>query len=253
MPERTSHAPGTPCWIDIGTDVEGATAFYTSLFGWTLVSAGPDAGGYGLFTNAAGKAVAGTGPQQNPGPPFWSSYVSVADVDETAAKVAEAGGTVVVAPMDVMEAGRMAVFQDPEGAFFSAWQPGQMIGCEVVNEPGAFCWSELATRDAEAATGFYTQVFDWGVHASAGPMDYTEWQLDGESIAGMMPVPDEVPAEVPPYWLVYFAVADTDATVAEAKKLGASAMVEGMDTPAGRLAVLADPQGATFAVIAMPA
>ena len=252
MPERTSYAPGTPAWIDIGTDVDAAAAFYSALFGWALVSAGPAAGGYGFFTDAAGKLIAGVGPQQSPGPPFWSHYVSVADVDETAAKVTAAGGTVVVPPMDVMEAGRMAVFQDTEGAFFSGWQPGETIGCEVVNEPGAFCWTELNTRDLEAAKAFYPQVFGWGVHTSAGPMEYSEWQVDGESIAGMMAMPPMVPAEVPPYWLVYFAVTDTDATVAKAKELGAMAMVEGMDTPAGRLAVLADPQGAAFAVIAMP-
>lgn len=251
MPERTSYAPGTPAWIDIGTDVEAAAAFYTALFGWTMVSAGPDAGGYGFFTDAAGKLIAGVGPQQSPGPPFWSHYVSVADVDETTARVEAAGGTVVVPPMDVMDAGRMAVFQDTEGAFFSGWQPGTTIGCEVVNEPGAFCWSELNTRDAGAAKAFYTQVFDWGVHTSAGEMDYTEWQLDGESIAGMMDMPDEVPTEVPPYWLVYFAVADTDAAMARALELGGASLTDAMDTPAGRFSVLADPQGAFFAVIAL--
>lgn len=254
MPERTSYAPGTPNWTDIGTDVEAAKTFYCGLFGWSTADAGPveETGGYGFFTTADGKTIAGYGPQQNPGPPFWSSYVSVADIEDTAGRVEAAGGTVIMAPMDVMDAGRMAVFQDTEGAFFSAWQPGTNIGAQVVNDPGTFCWSELNTRDLEAAKTFYPAVFDWEPRTSDGDvMAYTEWQLGGESIGGAMEMPPMVPAEVPPYWLIYFAVEDTDATVAKAKELGAMAMVEGMDTPAGRLAVLADPQGAAFAVITM--
>lgn len=252
MPERTSYAPGTPNWIDIGTDVEAAVAFYGALFGWTSVSAGPDAGGYGFFTNADGKIIAGHGPQQNPGPPFWSSYISVENIEDTAGRVEAAGGTVVMAPMDVMDAGRMAVFQDTEGAFFSGWEPGRTKGVDVVNEPGAFCWSELNTRDLDGAKAFYPAVFDWEPRSSEGEaMAYTEWQLGGESIAGAMEIPPMVPAEVPPNWLIYFAVEDTDAAVAKAVELGGGAVMPGMDTPAGRLAVLQDPQGAVFAVINM--
>ncbi len=252
MPERTSYAPGTPNWVDIGTDVDAAAAFYSALFGWSLVSAGPDAGGYGFFTNAAGKLIAGIGPQQSPGPPFWSHYVSVVDIDETTARVEAAGGTVVVPPMDVMEAGRMAVFQDAEGAYFSGWQPLGTIGCEVVSEPGAFCWSELDTRDPESAKAFYPAVFGWDFETSEGEdMPYTEWKLDGESIAGMMDMPAEVPAESPAMWLIYFAVDDTEAAVARAVDLGGSVLAQPMDTPFGRFAVLADPQDAFFAVIAL--
>ena len=252
MPERTSYAPGTPSWIDIGTDVEAATTFYSGLFGWTFQSAGPDGGGYGVFTNANGRQIAGIGPQASPGPPFWAHYVTVADVDDTAGRAQAAGGTVVMAPFDVMDAGRMAVFQDLEGAFFSAWQPGTNVGCEVVNEPGAFCWSELNSRDLAKATAFYPAVFGWDVADSEGEMEYAEWKLGGESIAGMLPMPADVPAEVPPYWLVYFAVDDADVAAAKAVGLGGQNMVA-MDTPAGRLAVLADPQGAVFAVIALAA
>lgn len=255
MPEKTSYEPGTPCWVDIGTDLEPAKAFYTALFGWSTADAGPVelTGGYGFFTTAAGKNLAGYGPQQNPGPPFWASYISVTDADETAAKVEAAGGTVVMAPMDVMDAGRMAVFQDTEGAFFSAWRPGNHIGSQVVTEPNAYTWNELNTRDPEAAKAFYAAVFGWGERTSTGDaMTYTEWQLGGESIGGMMEMPPMVPAEVPPYWLVYFAVEDTDAAVAKALELGGQAMVAGMDTPAGRIGVLSDPQGAVFAVITLP-
>src|SRR5690348_6408667 len=129
MPERSSYAPGTPSWVDIGTDVDAAKKFYGELFGWELEEAGPaeETGGYGMFRKD-GKVVAGVGPQQSPGPPFWSTYVSVANADDTAAKVKANGGQVIMDPMDVMSAGRMAVFQDPTGAFFSIWQPGETKG-----------------------------------------------------------------------------------------------------------------------------
>ena len=250
MPERTSYEPGTPSWVDIGTDVEAAKAFYGPLLGWESEDAGPveQTGGYGFFTKN-GKMVAGYGPQQNPGPPFWSSYVSVDDAEKTAAKVEEAGGTVVMAPMQVMTAGSMAVFQDPTGAFFSVWQPNEHIGAQLVNEPGAFSWNELNTRDIEAAKQFYATVFGWTAATSeAGPMTYTEFKLGDRSIAGGMNVPAEIPADVPPHWLVYFSVENVDQAVEQAKSLGGNLMFGPEDIPGGggRIAVLADPQGAAF-------
>lgn len=250
MPERTNYLPGTPSWVDIGTDVEGARAFYGALFGWGAQDAGPpeETGGYGFFT-LSGKLVAGYGPQQNPGPPYWSCYVSVADADATAKEVEAAGGTVIVAPMDVMAAGRMAVFQDPEGAFFSVWQPGEHTGAQIVNEPGAFCWSELNTRDVAGALAFYQSVFDWEAQVSEGEMAYTELKVAGESVAGLMAMPAQVPAGVQAHWLVYFMVSDIDASAAQAEALGATVLVAPMDIPnGGRFAVLSDPQGATFGI-----
>jgi hypothetical protein len=251
MPERTQYAPGVPSWIDIGTDVEGAKQFYGSLFGWETQDAGPpeETGGYRFFMKN-GKMVAGYGPQQNPGPPFWATYVSVADADETAKKVEQAGGNVILAAMDVMDAGRMAVFQDPQGGFVSVWQPGEHKGAQLVNEPGTLTWNELNTRDVEGAKAFYTAAFGWDAEThEGGPMPYTEFKVGGESIAGCMQMPPMIPAQVPQHWLVYFAVDDTDATVAKATELGGAVRMPGMDTPAGRIAVVADPQGATFAVI----
>lgn len=251
MAQRAEYAPGVPSWVDIGTDVEKAKQFYGSLFGWTASDAGPpeETGGYGFFLKDT-KMVAGYGPLQHPGPPSWTTYISVADAAETAQKVEQAGGTVIMAPMDVMSAGRMAVFQDPQGAFISIWQAGEHRGAELVNEPGAFCWNELNTRDVEGSKSFYTATFGWEAETHAeGPMPYTEFKIGGENIAGCMPMPPMVPAQVPPHWLVYFAVDDTDAAVAKTAQLGGSVRMPPMDVAVGRISVLADPQGATFAVI----
>jgi len=250
--EKSSYAPGTPSWVDIGSPDPAATvAFYGALFGWTAEEGPPEAGGYRMAL-LNGKPVAGIGPAMNPGPPHWATYVAVTDADATTAKVTAAGGQVLVPPMDVMDVGRMAVFLDNVGAAFSIWQAKEFAGAVVVNEPGAFCWNELATRDVDKAIEFYPAVFGWDHKTSEmGPMRYTEWILDGASIAGMMPMPDMVPAQVPPHWMVYFAVEDCDATLAQATGLGATAMFGPIDIPIGRFAGLQDPQGAAFAVIAL--
>jgi predicted enzyme related to lactoylglutathione lyase len=252
MPEMTAYEPGTPSWVDLGSpDTAAAAAFYKTLFGWEFQDAGPDAGGYGMLT-LNGKSVAGLGPAQNPGPPYWTTYVSTDDADAAAARVSAAGGTVIVPPMDVMDAGRMAVAADPTGAVISLWQPNQMIGAAVVNDPGAFCWNELHSRDTAAAGEFYEKVFGWKPDTNdMGGMAYTEFKLNDKTIAGMMTMPEMVPAEAPSYWLVYFTVTDCDAAVATATGAGGSVMAPAMDIPIGRFAILADPQGAMFAVIKM--
>lgn len=250
MAEVTTHVPCTPSWIDIGTDTDGAKAFYSALFGWSTADAGPveETGGYGFF-NKGDKMVAGYGPQQNPGPPFWAAYISVPDADAIAEKVEAAGGTVVMPKMEVMESGSFAVFQDDQGAFISVWQPNLHTGAQVVREQGSMQWIELNTRDVEASKAFYAAVFGWGAHTSDGPMAYTEFQLGGESIAGMMEIPSELPPEVPPHWLVYLGVDDVDASVTQAEGLGAAVTVPGMDFPGGRFALLVDPQGAHFGIM----
>jgi uncharacterized protein len=247
MTEVTAHAPGTPSWVDIGVpDIGEAAAFYTGLFGWETEDMGEEAGHY-TMCKLRGKAVAAIGPAMNPGPPAWMTYITVASVDETAQRITDAGGTIVAPPMDVMEAGRMAVAQDPTGAFFSIWQAGQSIGAEIVNEPGTLCWNELDTRDVDAALAFYEQVF--GLKAQRSEM-YNEFHLGDKVVGACMPMPEMVPAQVPSYWLAYFAVADIDAATEKAKSLGASPMVEKMEGgDAGTFSVLADPMGAVFAII----
>src|SRR5262249_4595906 len=150
VPEMTKYEPGTPSWVDLGApDIDTAGRFYGDLFGWTFESAGPveETGGYGMVT-LRGKNVAGLGPQMGPSqPPYRSTYVSVADVEATLARVEVDGGKILMEAMDVFEAGRMAIIADPTGAQLSLWQPKEMIGADVVNEPGAFCWAELNTSD----------------------------------------------------------------------------------------------------------
>jgi hypothetical protein len=258
MPERDSYAPGTPCWVDLGSpDLDASVGFYCGLFGWEVPPAenAEQTGGYRRATKN-GRDVAGMMPLMQEGQPVaWSSYVSVADADAIAAAVKEAGGNVIAGPMDVMDLGRMAVFADPTGAVFGIWQPGTFPGAGLVNEPGALSWNELNTRDPEAAKAFYGAVFGWGFedHDMGEMGTYTEWKLGDASIGGMMDMGNtQMPPEVPPHWLVYFAVESADAAVEQVKSSGGSVAFGPIDIPAGRFAVVGDPFGATFAVIQLP-
>ena len=249
----TEYQPGTPSWVDLASsDLSASAAFYSSLFGWDANDQGPEAGGYIMF-EIGGVPVAGAGPIMVEGqPPAWTTYVSVADADDTIAKVKAAGGTVFVEPMDVMEVGRMAVCADPTGAAIALWQPRLHKGAGLVNEPGALVWNELSTRDTASAATFYRDVFGWaGGPVDMGGMDYTELKLDDHLVGGMMAMPAEMPAEVPAHWLVYFGTADCEDTVGRATGLGATVFVPPTDIPPGRFSVMADPAGAMFAVIRM--
>ncbi|HEY3611496.1 MAG TPA: VOC family protein [Pseudonocardiaceae bacterium] len=251
--EMTSYKPGTPSWVDLGSpDQDESAAFYGAVFGWDIPEGPPEAGGYRMCL-LRGKPVAGLGRQQAPDiPPYWTTYVSVSDLDATVRAVEAGGGQLVVPAMDVLKEGRMAVFADPTGAPFSAWQPGDHIGSGYANEPGAVSWNELVTRNTDRAIVFYSEVFGWTADAQGmGDITYTVWMLDGNPVGGMMPMGDQWPAEVPPHWAVYFAVEDTDATVAKVTALGGSVVVPPQDIPQGRFAGFSDPHGAMFNVIAL--
>ena len=185
MTETPKLPPGTPAWVDLASpDVAASVAFYSGLFGWNANDLGPEAGNYHMC-DLDGLNVAGIGPIMMPGqPPAWLSYVNVADADATVAKVTAAGGTVFAGPIDVMEAGRMAVFADPTGAALGIWQPVQHPGADLVNEPGSLVWNELNTRDTEVAIPFYAEVFGWG--SNTNPMGelgaYTEWTMGDRTL-----------------------------------------------------------------------
>jgi hypothetical protein len=218
-----------------------------------MEAAGPpeETGGYGMF-KLGGKLVAGIGPLMQEGqPPVWSTYVATDDADAAVARAKDAGGQVVVEPMDVMDAGRMAVVAHPAGGYLGLWQANRHTGAQIVNEPGSLTWNELQTRDPDAAKAFYSALFGWTPEDSQmGDFTYTVFNLGDRGIAGAMPMPPGVPDEVPAYWLVYFAVEDCDASAAKAQELGATQLFPPMDIPGvGRFAVFSDPHGTAFAVI----
>jgi uncharacterized protein len=256
MSERTSYAPGTPAWVELGTpDIDASVEFYGALFGWDVPEPenAEQTGGYRIALKD-GKPAAGMMPLMQEGqPPTWTTYVSVEDADATAAAVKEAGGSVFAEPMDVMDLGRMAVFADPTGAVFGIWQPGTFLGAGLVNEPGAIAWNELGTRDPVTPKAFYGAVFGWGAADNdAGEMGtYTQWKLGESSVGGMLDITGRLPDEIPAHWLTYFAVEDADAAVETAKAKGGSVASGPIDIPVGRFAVVQDPHGAAFAVIAL--
>jgi len=255
MSERTSYTPGTPCWVDLATpDIEASARFYGEVLGWEVpeLPTSAEMGGY-RRAKKNGKDVAGVMPLMQEGqPPAWSTYVSVADADATAAAVTANGGTQVAEPMDVMDLGRMAVFTDPAGAFFGIWQPGTFHGAELVNEAGTVGWNELGTRDTAAAKEFYGAVFGWGYDDE--PSDrvgiYTIWKVGEAMVGGMLDMNAlGMPAEIPSNWLVYFTVEDADAAVEKVQSGGGSVMNGPIDIPVGRFAVVADQFGAACAVM----
>lgn len=252
--EITSYAPGTPSWVDVGVpDLPAAMAFYGGLFGWEFDVGTEETGGY-RQARLRGRSVAGFGPQMSPGLPVWATYIAVADADAAQATIERAGGTTVVPAMDVMEFGRMGVYTDTSGTHFSTWEPRAHPGAGLVNEPGTLCWNELTTRQPDEAKEFYGTVFGWTFQDNPMPdgSTYTELHLDGRAIGGMMPmVGDMWPAEIPNHWMVYFAVADTDAACERVRELGGSVPVPPFDTPAGRIAVVNDTAGTHFSLIAL--
>jgi uncharacterized protein len=273
MPERDGYLPGVPCWIDTSQpDPDAAVDFYRGLFGWEFENAmPPGSGGQYFIARLRGGDVAAVGSQPEGGPPaaVWNTYVWVESADEAAAKVRSAGGRVVTEPFDVLDAGRMAVFTDPEGAAFCAWQAKRHRGARVVNEPGALNFNGLNTRDAAGAKSFYGSLFGWqalemggggGMWRLPGYADFLERSdpelrkrmaqggaPDGfeDVVASLNPIAGDQP-DVPAHWSVTFGVDDADATAERAAELGGRVLVAPFDAPWVRMTVITDPQGATF-------
>lgn len=256
MAETKTFVAGAPAWVDLSsTDAAASRDYYAKLFGWKVeVTTDPNAGGYALAT-VGGKNVAGIGGTQDPhGPSAWMVYIGSKDAEETAEKVVKAGGKVIAPPFDVMDQGRMAVFQDPSGAFISVWQPKKMQGSDVMGTPNSYAWAELNARGVDKAKDFYKKVFGWTTKESPmgeGQPPYTEFQQQGTSLAGGMEMMPMVPAEVPSYWLIYFGASDVDKQFKKAIDLGGKELVEPADFPGGRFAVVQDPQGAVFGLLRM--
>jgi uncharacterized protein len=276
--ERDGYPAGVPCWVDTGQpDPEAAVEFYGGLFGWEFEDRMPaDSPGRYFVAQLRGRDVAAVGsqPEQAPPTPGWNTYVWVDSADDATAKVKAAGGNALMEPFDVLDAGRMAVLTDPEGAVFCVWQAKEHKGAQLVNEPGTWNFSELNTRDPEGAKAFYGTVFGW----EAETLDYGEgqttmWRLPGygdflerrdpdlrrrmaadgapegfeDAVAWLIPMTsDQYPDDVPPHWNVTFAVDDADAVADRAAKLGGQVRVPPFDAPFVRMTVLSDPQGAAF-------
>lgn len=242
-----------PAWVDLSSsDPEASRNFYAQLLGWDIkVNLDPQYGGYAMAEDA-GVGLAGIGPKMDPNAPTaWSLYIGTDDAAALAQRVTDNGGKVVMAPFDVGDQGKMAVFQDPSGAFISAWQASGMRGF-VSHQPGAFDWGELNARNVDTVLPFYEKVFGWQERTMQGDPSrppYHEFTLEDESILGAWEMNPTVPAEVPSYWQVYFGVDDVDLAVAVAERLGAKTIVPGQDMPGGRFAILSDPQGATFGLL----
>jgi predicted enzyme related to lactoylglutathione lyase len=220
MAEFNGYEPGTPCWVELDSiDPATSQGFYTDLFGWGVRPRGPADDGYASFA-LRNKTVAGTGPTQEE-ETCWTTGFVVADADGVAERVERAGGTVMQPPIEADGIGRRARLADSERAVFVVWQYVGGGGAEIANEPVSLSWNELATRDLPGAKAFYADVFGWTIEdVPMGDDDDTVVRVASRGVAGIWPIGDVLPPEVPPHWLVYFAVDDADATTARAAELG---------------------------------
>ena len=253
MADAATAIINKPAWVDLATsDAAAAREFYAKVFGWdVVVNPDPQYGGYARAT-LNGRDAAGIAPVQSPDQPTaWSLYIGTDDIDGLSRRVTDAGGTVAAPAFDVGDQGRMAVFQDPSGAFISAWQATRMGGFQT-DGANAFGWAEISARGIDRVLPFYQRVFGWTPKPTGSPeQPYTEFQVDGESIGGAVEMNAMAPADMPSYWLVYFTVDDVDATYRKALDAGAREMLAPMDFPGGRMAMVSDPQGAAFGLMTL--
>ena len=254
MATRDRFAPGDFCWIEVATSNQNAAkSFYYALFGWiaTDVPIGPNR--FYSLMELNGRIAAGLYTMHEEEreaniPPNWKLYIATANADETAKRAGELGAKVIDPPFDVMDRGRTAVFHDPCGAPFQVWQPNKRTGLGVVGEPGSFCWADLIAPDQARAKTFYEGLFGWRMTPGQDKESGYLHIVNGEDYIGGVP-PARQGATEPPHWLIYFAVADVDKTFHKATDLRARTLLRPMDFEGvGRVALLADPQGAVFAL-----
>jgi hypothetical protein len=260
MTEISQYTPGTFCWTELATsDAAAAKTFYTGLFGWEVNDFPMGEGAVYSMLQIGGKDVAALyqmqKEQQDQGmPPNWLSYISVTSADQTVAKAKALGGKALTEAFDVFDFGRMAHLQDPQGAMFAVWQPKQHIGARLTNQPGTLAWNELATTNRQKAVEFYTGLFGWGAQDQQMPNMVYTIIMNGDAMNGGIMQLDPEWGDVPPYWTVYFAVADCDRSAEKARQLGGEIKMPPTDIPdTGRFAMLQDPQGASFAIIKLVA
>ncbi|TQF04699.1 VOC family protein [Kitasatospora acidiphila] len=247
----TEILPGSPCWVQLSTsDLAESQRFYGRLFGWTATAQDPQYGGYTIFS-LDGAPAAAVAPLMNPQQPVqWLLAFATPSADEVSDAAKAAGAQLWMGPMDVGPLGRWALLSDPTGAPFTLWQAGQFAGFGVADEPNAFGWIDLATRNRDAAVAFYKSVFGWEVTPSE---QYPMVGLAGKMFGGVMEMGTMFPPEVPSHWTPFFMVRDVDAAAGSASKLGAEIMHGPVDVEmenGPRIAVIRDPQGAAFGVFA---
>ena len=255
MSKRDTYPPGVPCWVDLGAhDVGRALSFYGELFGWDFKGPGlmPDHEGQYFVATREGDDVAGVGSLPLDTLPDWKTYIAVASADDTAARVADAGGELLVEPFDALPAGRMAVLADPTGAVFAIWEAAERQGAQRINEPSAWSMSVLNTTDPNRAASFYRELFGWNTEGEGFALCRLPGYVGGEPeqpvprdvIAVMTAAPDVSESN----WSVGFWIDDVDAAAATASRLGGAVLVAPNDTEIARQAVLTDPEGAAFSV-----
>jgi uncharacterized protein len=254
MGKRSGYTPGTFCWAELTTsDQDAAKAFYGALLGWQPDDRPVgDAGSYYSMQLIDGQPVAAIAAQPEQQreagvPPLWNSYVSVDSADAVAERASELGATVHAPPFDVMSVGRMAVIQDPQGAFFMPWEPRDHIGAALVNQPGTLVWNELQSPDLDASAAFYSDLFGWQMEDASGAMGTYLTIKNGDANNGGI---RELTPPSPPNWLVYLGVEDVEQALASLNELGGSTIAGPIDIEIAKIAVVADPQGAVFALYA---
>ena len=252
MPNIDEAVFNTVIWADLSTpDVSKARAFYGELFGWSFTGGDDEKMGFYTTCNLKGRRVAALAKQQSPSQsPTWTIYFATESTDATAKKVEAAGGKTLAPPTDIMDFGRMALFQDPTGATFGVWQPKSHIGMQVHGDPGAMAWHEVYTRDAKKALAFYTRVF--GLEAQkmeSDAMEYWTLHAGDHVVGGLMQMGSHHPKEEGSHWNTYFAVSDADAATKKLEQLGGKVRQPAFDTPYGRMSAVTDPFGAEFCLI----